>query len=384
VTRTLPMAARPGGLPITDQLPQVVERLCEFGIRSPAGSFDVSDLQPLTGVRDGLADRVAAVLTDLPPGHLVVGALPFERTEAWLGRGPRTDPGLRRRTSRPTLLGIAEEPGSTFQRQVRVALDRIERVGDLQKVVLSRRIRLDFDRALDRSVLLATLTAQHPTAWSFGLAIADQNGGASWVGASPELLLRKRGRSIESVPLAGSAARPADRRADDRVRDALVTSTKDRREHAWVVEAIADTLAPYCRWLQVPCRPKPMSAGRLWHLGSRIVGELRDPDMSSIALVDQLHPTPALGGWPKTSALQAIAEIEGRPRGLYGGAVGWCDANGDGTWAVAIRCARVADRSMWAQAVAGIVAGSDPVAELAETTAKLGTILAAVDLANRR
>lgn len=317
------------------------------------------------------------VLADLPRGEVVVGALPFERADTWLGRGTRTRPG-RRRSDRPALVGIAEEPGSIYQAQVRAALHRIERVGDLQKVVLSRRIRLDFDAAVDRSAVLAALVAKHPTAWSFSVGLGGGSGQSGWVGASPELLLRKRGRTVESVPLAGTAARGPGRRADRAARDALTTSAKDRREHGWVVQAIADTLAPHCRRLAVPEAPTPMAAGRLWHLGTRIVGELRDPDVSSLALADQLHPTPALGGWPRATAQQAVAEIEGRPRGLYGGAVGWCDATGDGTWVVAIRCAEVTGSSMWAHAGAGIVTGSDPAAELAETAAKLGTMTTAV------
>lgn len=354
------------------------ERLLDIGFRSPDGCFDVVDPEPIPGDRDGLVDLVDAARADLHERELVVGALPFERSNAWLGRGTPADPDRPPRWVAPAPVRIVEEPGGRYRHQVRAALDRIENVGDLQKVVLSRRIRIDFDHAPARPSLLAALARKHPTAWSFSLALAGADGAAGWLGASPELLLRKRGRSVMSIPLAGSAARPPDGPADDRVRDTLVTSGKDRREHAWVVQAIADTLTPLCRRLTVPAEPTPMAAGRLWHLGSRIVGELRDPELSSLAIVDRLHPTPALGGWPRAIAQQAIEEIEGRSRGLYGGAVGWCRADGDGTWVVAIRCARLAGRSMWAQAGAGIVAGSDPAAELAETDAKLGTILAAV------
>ncbi len=370
-----------------------------FGFRAREESFDVLDPRPLPGTRDRLAARAEATLADAPPDHRVVGALPFEPDDAWLGCGPAVRPHLPSpvlsTVEQPAVRCVIQEPGAAFRRRVRAALHRIVQVGDLQKVVLSRGVRIDFERAPDAGAVLGALIARHPTAWSFSVRLGgsrhengDQHDGSrhendaptSWIGASPELLLRKRGRSVSSVPLAGSAARHPNRRMDDEVRRALAASTKDRREHALVVEAIADTLAPHCTRLRVPPEPTPMPAGSLWHLGTSIVGELRDPNLSSLALADELHPTPALGGWPRAAARQAITDLEDEPRGLYGGAVGWCDATGDGTWVVAIRCARLTGRTLWARAGAGIVDGSDPEAELAETNAKLGTVLAAVGL----
>jgi isochorismate synthase len=185
---------------------------------------------------------------------------------------------------------------------------------------------------------------------------------------------------VGAAPLAGSAARSPDPAEDQRRASALLVSAKDRHEHAIVADAVAAALRPYCRHLDVPAAPSLRHTRTMWHLASHISGELADPSMSALALACALHPTPAVCGDPLPLARAAIAEIEPFDRGFFTGMVGWCDASGDGEWAVTIRCAEVADRSLRLFAGAGIVAGSDPEHELAETTAKLQTMLDALGI----
>ncbi len=203
--------------------------------------------------------------------------------------------------------------------------------------------------------------------------------GDRWLfGVSPELLLRKRGPLVESHPLAGSIPRAEDAAVDDERAAQLLGSAKDLREHAFVVQAIADALAPYCRELDVPKTPTLVSTPTLWHLGTRIKGKLRDPNVTSYALALALHPTPAVCGSPTAAAKRAIEELEDFSRDYFTGMVGWNDAHGDGEWAVTIRCGELTATRLRLYAGAGVVAGSRPDAELRETDAKLRTLLRAL------
>ncbi|WP_131769163.1 isochorismate synthase, partial [Candidatus Protofrankia californiensis] len=198
------------------------------------------------------------------------------------------------------------------------------------------------------------------------------------LGASPEMLVSRSGRLVVTNPLAGSAARSPDPAEDHRRAQNLLTSAKDVREHAVVVNAVVSTLRPYCLDLDVPARPSLIRTATMWHLSTRISGWLADPQVSSLTLATALHPTPAVCGWPAAAARRAIAEIEPFDRGHYTGLVGWCDASGDGEWAVAIRCAEADENSLTLFAGAGIVPGSQPSDELAETSAKFRTLLTAM------
>jgi isochorismate synthase len=186
---------------------------------------------------------------------------------------------------------------------------------------------------------------------------------------------------VHSHPLAGSARRLPDAGEDREAADRLRTSDKNRREHAMVVEAIFDVLAPYCRDLSAPPAPELVSTSTLWHLATPIRGTLRDPSVSSLELACALHPTPAVCGLPRAAAAEAIRMIEPFDRGFYSGAVGWCDGNGDGEWHVTIRCAEIAGSTARLYAGAGIVAGSDPDEEVAETATKFMALLGALGVA---
>jgi isochorismate synthase EntC len=185
---------------------------------------------------------------------------------------------------------------------------------------------------------------------------------------------------VRSHPLAGTAPRTGDPTADARVAADLIASTKDQVEHRVVIDMIHDTLLPWCSYLDWEPEPSIMAVANVQHLATAMEGHLSDPRPNVLELVRALVPTPALGGFPTVDALALIGEVEGFERGRYGGAVGWVDARGDGTWAVTIRCAELSADRRTARLVAGggIVAQSDPQAELAETQAKLQAMLSAI------
>jgi isochorismate synthase len=257
------------------------------------------------------------------------------------------------------------------------------RDGTLRKVVLARSVRLTASERVDVGRLVRRLAVRDPLAYTFAARLPEPTPGAGHpilVGASPELLVSKHGRTVVSHPLAGSAPRSDDPFEDRRQAETLMCSDKNAREHAVVVDAIVTTLRQFCPQLTVPPRPALVGTATMWHLGTRISAQLADPKVSSLDLALALHPTPAVCGWPTGRARSVIAELEPFDRGCYAGAAGWCDAAGNGEWAVALRCAEVHDRTVRVFAGAGIVPGSDPEAELAETTQKLRTLYRALGL----
>ncbi len=273
---------------------------------------------------------------------------------------------------------------------VEAALEAMRSDPELRKLVIARTMRLRGDGPVDPVRVLDALRRRHPEAYTFAARMpsgADDAGGAAgrgtahartMVGASPELLASRRGERVRSCPLAGSAARSIDPDEDRRRAELLQASAKDQVEHAIVVEAIADALAPLCATLVVPPRPILVSTPTMWHLATPISGTVADPEITSLDLALALHPTPAICGTPTDRARDRIDGIEAFDRGFYSGFVGWCDADGDGEWAIAIRCAELAGPTARLYAGGGIVPGSDPAAELAETTAKFRTMLDAV------
>jgi menaquinone-specific isochorismate synthase len=199
-----------------------------------------------------------------------------------------------------------------------------------------------------------------------------------FVGASPEVLVRRTGSALFAHPLAGTRPRSGDPDTDRRTAAEMLHSDKDRREHAVVVDALAAALGPWCTELRVPDAPAIVELRNVLHLGSPISGTLVDPSPTVLDLGRVLHPTPAVGGHPTDDALALIAELEPGSRGRYAGPVGWIDSRGDGELVVGIRSAQLdgATASMWAGV--GVVDGSDPADELAETQFKLQTMLAAI------
>lgn len=337
-------------------------------------------------VRAFFADRAGISLP------LLVGVMPFDREgEVLLTRPERVckasavEARTLLRAARPTVVPvkpvrIAEvPPPSGYADMVEEALRRINAAGDggLRKVVLARALRIDMDGAADPTAIAERLSQDE----SITVFLAALGAGRSIVGATPELLLSRRGVHIASHPLAGSMARSLDPAQDRANAEALLVSDKDRREHMLVVEAVFDALAPYCTQLSAPQGTGLRSTATLWHLGTRIEGVLKSDDAPSAAgLAALLHPTPAVGGYPRVEAFDAIRSIEPHDRGYYAGAVGWVDAEGDGEWYVSLRCAQLHGSELLLHAGAGIVQGSDPAAEVAETAAKFRAMLSGLGL----
>ena len=267
-------------------------------------------------------------------------------------------------------------PASDFQASVSAALEAFAQ-GRLAKVVLSRKLTLTLHRPADPKRVMARLMAQNPHAFHFSLPLGQ---GRRLLGASPELLLRVSGGEVFTHPLAGSARRSSEPAQDEMVARDLLASRKDQHEHRLVIDEIRRVLTPHCRELAIPSQPSLMSTDTLWHLGTPIAGQLHGSDASVLSLACQLHPTPALCGYPTDLARQFIREQEPFRRALFSGIVGWCDSQGNGEWAVVIRCGVLDCHQVELFAGAGIVAGSDPAMEWAETGTKLGTMLKALGL----
>ncbi|MCY9590367.1 isochorismate synthase [Paenibacillus chitinolyticus] len=369
-----------------------------------------------------LPRRVADLLAGVRAGNaaepVIVGAIPFTvnsgvRPELFVPRhtewaGPLADAeavqaDVAGDTARSVFDG--EVDGGTFkivsfptesdyEAAVRKGLEQL-RSGKLRKVVLSRSLRLENCPPVQTGRLLRRLAASNTRGYTFavplrasgsghnpgqGQGTAPASAAHTLIGASPELLVARSGQLVTANPLAGSAARSSDPAEDKRRADALLLSAKDRHEHAVVVDAVASALRPYCRKLDVPAEPSVIGTKTMWHLSTKVTGELLEPAASSLELAVAMHPTPAVCGTPTGPARTAIRELESFDRRYFTGMVGWCDAAGDGEWAVTIRCAEIAEDAVTLYAGAGIVEGSDPAAELAETSSKLKTLLLAMGM----
>ncbi|EBR1499858.1 isochorismate synthase EntC [Salmonella enterica] len=242
---------------------------------------------------------------------------------------------------------------------------------DVDKVVLSRLIDITTDVAVDSGALLERLVAQNPVSYNFYVPLAD---GGVLLGASPELLLRKEGERFSSLPLAGSARRQPDDVLDREAGNRLLASQKDRHEHELVTQAMKQILRDRSTELQLPSSPQLITTPTLWHLGTPFEGKANAGE-NALTLACLLHPTPALSGFPHQVAKKLIAELEPFDRELFGGIVGWCDAEGNGEWVVTIRCAKLRGNQVRLFAGAGIVPASSPVGEWRETGVKLSTML---------
>lgn len=248
-----------------------------------------------------------------------------------------------------------------------VVADAIRRIGagDLEKVVLARDLEAVAERPVDVRALLGRLANRYPGCWTFSVD--------DLVGATPEMLVRREKGLVTSRVLAGTIRRTGDDEHDLALAASLARSSKDGEEHEYAVRSVAEALEPHCTSMNVPETPFVLHLANVMHLATDVTGVLRD-DTTSLGLASALHPSAAVCGTPTEAAAAVIAEIEGMDRDRYAGPVGWMDAQGDGEWGIALRCARVdADdpRRLRLFAGCGIVAGSDPQRELAESTDKL-------------
>jgi menaquinone-specific isochorismate synthase len=240
--------------------------------------------------------------------------------------------------------------------------------GTLQKVMAAREVRLHFAGAVDAVATVSALAEQAPECQRFLFRWGD----TAFVGATPERLLRRRGRSLETEALAGSI--DVDAESPERK---LEASLKELEEHQLTVSAIQRSLDPVCEEVRLPSRPAVHRLKHLLHLRTPIQGTLR-ADTHVLELVERLHPTPAVGGVPTAAAMEWIAGREPFDRGWYAGAVGWLDAHGDGEFNVALRSGLVRGPSVRLFAGAGIVRGSLASAEYDETKLKLAAMLSSL------
>ena len=352
-------------------------------------------------------DRLSAGMSTLRP-VLAIGALPFDRTApaalvvpailycrevdgtewATVMSGPDETPEqLRERLA----IAAAEHPpglsvplstrvvprcnDAAFEDAVGSAVSAIHR-GEVVKVVLARRIDVSLDRVPDLATLLRRWCSLEPSGTLFSLPTPE----GQFIGASPELLVERIGRHVTSRPLAGTTDRfPV---ASSQLPTELLNSAKDTEEHRLVVDAIRDALAPLCSELSVPDRPELVHLHNLTHLGTVIDGTLqldsRRAIPSALHLAALLHPTPAVGGVPRSTALDLITRLETGPRGRYAGPVGYLDGSGDGRFVVGIRAMTVTGRTATLTAGVGVVAGSIPESERVEADLKFMAVFDAL------
>ena len=250
--------------------------------------------------------------------------------------------------------------GVQWERTVAEAVRRIND-GDLEKVVLARDLLAHASEPIDVRWPLRQLSTDYPSCWTFHVD--------SLFGATPEMLVRRERGLVTSRVLAGTIRRTGDDARDLQLAASLARSSKDLEEHEYAVRSVAEALAPHCTSMNVPESPFVLHLPNVMHLATDVAGVIDDRS-TSLELAAALHPSAAVGGTPTASAVAVIEELEGMERGRYAGPVGWIDASGDGEWGIALRSGLLSGSSVRLFAGCGIVADSDPAAELAEAQAK--------------
>lgn len=305
------------------------------------------------GRRDGVTWRtVTTVLDAASPGAAVAGA-----SDSPADVSAPASPGA-----------VRVEPGSLTDTRWRDAVgEAVERIrsGRLDKVVLARDVTARAERPIDARHLLGRLARDYDRTWLFSVD--------GLVGATPEMLVRLEKGLVTSRVLAGTIRRTGDDEHDLALAASLARSSKDLEEHEYAVTSVAEALAPHCTSRSIPESPFVLHLPNVMHLATDVTGRTRN-GATSLDLAAALHPSAAVCGTPRAQAQELISELEHLDRGRYAGPVGWMDASGDGEWGIALRCGAIdpADaRTMRLFAGCGIVAGSRPEDELAESEAKL-------------
>jgi len=263
-------------------------------------------------------------------------------------------------------------PGPLWEQAVAQAVTAIK-AGHLRKVVLARDVFASAAADIDARVLLRRLAARYPDCFTFACD--------GMIGATPELLVRRDGPQVSALVLGGTLPRGAGEAEDLALGEELLASAKNHEEHAYAVDSIREALAPLCQTLEVDARPALLKYPNLQHLGTRVRGTLAGggTPKTALALAAALHPPAAVCGTPPGVALELIRELEQMDRERYAGPVGWVDADGNGEWGIALRCGQLSGRAARLFAGCGIVAGSEPAAELAETLVKLQPMRGALE-----
>jgi len=263
-------------------------------------------------------------------------------------------------------------PAPQWEQAVAEAVTAIK-AGALRKVVLAQDQFATATSPIDARVLLQRLAARYPECYTFACD--------GMIGATPELLIRQAGRQVSALVLAGTAPRGGDPAEDEALGAGLLASAKDTEEHAYAVASMRDALGPLCDALEVEARPALLKLPNLHHLGTWVRGTLAlsSAPRSALGLAAAVHPTAAVCGTPTGAAFELIRELEHMDRERYAGPVGWVDAEGNGEWGIALRCAQLSGRTARLFAGCGIVAGSDPAAELAEAQVKFRPMRGALE-----
>lgn len=247
------------------------------------------------------------------------------------------------------------------------------RKGKLDKVVLAREARLSFADTIDPSAVLWRLREQQPFSYLF----AFEQEGQCFIGASPEQLVKKEGDACYSVCLAGSIRRGKTFQEDEQLGQWLMHDEKNLREHQFVVQMIKEAIEAVCERVKMPASPQLLKLQHIQHLYTPVIGE-KCHAASVLSIVEQMHPTPALGGTPREKAMKEIREIEPLDRGWYAAPIGWMDAEGNGEFAVAIRSGLLSGKEAFIFAGCGVVGDSDPISEYEETKVKFTPMLSAL------
>ena len=248
------------------------------------------------------------------------------------------------------------------------------RAGGAEKVVLAREVIAHGDGVVAAGTVVRSLRAAYPSCFTYLISGAD---GTAFAGASPELLVRRAGARAFAQPMAGSVARGASDSEDERLADALVQSTKDADEHRVVSQFVVDALRPFSAGVSAR-GPEVVRFTNIQHLATSVSADLNHPAADALTLAAALHPTPAVGGWPREAADALIDALEGMERGWYAGAVGWIDGRGDGELAIALRCGLLWEDGARLYAGVGVMPDSDPARELEETELKFKALLTAL------
>jgi salicylate biosynthesis isochorismate synthase/menaquinone-specific isochorismate synthase len=264
---------------------------------------------------------------------------------------------------------VGAMPPEHYEGAVARAVERIG-AGDFEKIVLAREVQVHAPADHDPGAVLAVLREGFPQCYVFAVGRGD----ATFLAASPELLIRRDGLRAGTLALAGSTRRSADPAVDDHLGEQLLRSPKNREEQAIVTRRITRALRPSSVWVTAAEDPVVVKMANIQHLATPIRAQLARP-VSAVELAGVLHPTPAVGGEPLADAAPVIPMLEGMDRGWYAGPIGWTDANEDGEFCVALRCALLRGPLARCYAGVGVVRDSDPAAELAETEVKLQALL---------
>ncbi|UQA90893.1 isochorismate synthase [Streptomyces halobius] len=354
----------PGATARTAPFPDALMWVPTLQLRSSPAPAPTTELRLNAVVHPGDApDQIAAFLAQLAEHH--PPAPPTHR--------PSEGPPPPRRTPAPPATRHELPSAGAWQDLIRRAVHRIGE-GAFEKVVLARELRIVAGTPFDIPAAVERLRHTYPDATLF----AVENSGHTFLGATPEYLVRLSGRTVQTLGLAGTAPRGATPEDDAAFERELTDSAKLRHEHDVVVHTLRDALRTSCSRVTAPPSPTVLKLPNVQHLSTAVDGHLGERDAGILEFVERLHPTPALGGHPKAPSLDWLSRHEGLDRGWYAGVVGWTDAAGRGEFAVAIRSALVRADMASLYAGCGIVAGSEPAAEYAESCAKLRPMLHAL------